>query len=121
MVDLIGDLLHCLQERGCLHHPGHRTKHYVRQVPTDIRFYSSEIIEATIYDSKRVSDAAGRLMWLVDARVDRVIKGSINTNTAKILFYDACTLFGGHGTILGELEDNPLWGRVLIPKQHYVR
>jgi hypothetical protein len=91
------------------------------QVPTDIRFYSSEIIEASIHNGTQVSDAAGRPVWLLDARVDRVIKGSINTNTVKIFFYQFCGAYsGGHGIILGELEDDPLHGPVLIPKYNWV-
>jgi hypothetical protein len=93
------------------------------QVPTDIRFYSSEIIEATVYDRTQVGDAVGRQMWLLTARVDRVIKGSINTKTVKILLHLGCTLVGanGHGIILGELQDDPQHGLVLIPKEHTFR
>ena len=89
------------------------------RAPTDL--YASEIIEATIDGRTQVGDAVGRQMWLLNARVDRVIKGSINTNTVKILLYQGCTHFGGHGIILGELEDDPLHGPVLIPKQHHFR
>ena len=91
------------------------------RVPTDIRFHSSEIMEASIYNGTRVSDGAGRPGWLLDARVDRVIKGSINTNTVKIYFSQWCGAYwGGHGIILGELEDDPLHGPVLIPKYNWV-
>lgn len=91
------------------------------QSPTGIRFNSTEIIEASINSGTQVIDATGRPVWLLDARVDRVIKGSINTNTVKIFFYQWCGAYpGGHGIILGELEDHPLHGPVLIPKYNWV-
>jgi hypothetical protein len=93
------------------------------QVPPDIRYYSSEIVEATIYGHTQVGGVAGDTILLVDARVDRVIKGSINTSTVKILLHQwGCgTYFGGHGIIVGEIEDDPLHGPVLIPKRHQIR
>jgi hypothetical protein len=102
--------------------PGTGSSILFEQVPTDIRFYSSEIIEATVYDSTRV-EHAGRQMSLLTAHVDRVIKGSINTKIVKILLHPGCPIVGlnGHGIILGELEDDPLHGLVLIPKQHQTR
>lgn len=91
-----------------------------KQAPNDIRFYSSEVIETTILDSTLVHDGVGRPMTLVNAHVDRVIKGSIHAETVKILFYQTTciTLAGGHGIILGEIEQDPLHGLVLIPKRH---
>lgn len=108
----------CTSALACF--PGTETSTMFEQVPTDIRYYSSEIIEATVYDRTQVGDQAGLQMWLLKARVNRVIKGSVNTNTVNILLYKGCTHFGGHGIIVGELEDNPLHGLVLIPKQHQV-
>ena len=43
-------------------------------IPTDID--APVIIEATIYDITQVGDARGNQMKLMNARVDRVIKGS---------------------------------------------
>ena len=76
------------------------------QAPTGT--YASEVVEATIYDRTHVGDAVGRQMWLLNARVDRVIKGSINTSTVKIL--KCCIHFGGNGIVLGELEANRFSG-----------
>ncbi|MCA1394002.1 hypothetical protein I6F20_33865 [Bradyrhizobium sp. IC3123] len=90
------------------------------QVPTDID--ASEIIEATIHDRTQVSDARGLQGELLSARVDRVIKGSIKTDTVKILLHRGCPrASGGRGIILGYLQDDPLLGLVLIPKDHMVR
>jgi hypothetical protein len=83
-------------------------------VPTDID--APVIIEATIYDRTRVGDAVGNQMWLLNARVDRVIKGSIDTKTLKIFVYLGCTRVGiGQGIILGELRDDPQRGLMLKP------
>ncbi|WP_157785742.1 hypothetical protein [Bradyrhizobium liaoningense] len=90
------------------------------QVPADIE--ASEIIEATIQDRAQVSDARGLKGELLSARVDRVIKGSIKTDTVKIFLYQGCPrASGGHGIILGYLQDDPMFGLVLIPKDHLVR
>ena len=90
------------------------------QVPADIG--APEIIEATIHDRTQVSDAWGLQGELLNASVDRVIKGSITTDTVKILLYHGCPrASGGHGIILGNLQSDPLLGLVLIPKDHLVR
>ncbi|WP_407154847.1 hypothetical protein [Bradyrhizobium sp. STM 3557] len=91
------------------------------QVPTDID--ASEIIEATIYHRTRVRDAHGLPGELLNAHVDRLIKGSIKTDTVKILLHQSsCPRVGmGHGIIVGDLQADPLLGLVLIPKGHAVR
>jgi hypothetical protein len=92
-----------------------------QHVPTDIRYYSSNIVEATISGYSRVGGSPGGPVVLVDARIDRVIKGSIDTSTVKILLHESSCgtyLFGGHGIIVGEIEYDPLHGPVLIPKAH---
>ncbi|MBH5386438.1 hypothetical protein [Bradyrhizobium diversitatis] len=90
------------------------------QVPADID--ASEIIEATIHDRTQISDARGLQGELLNARVDRVIKGSIKTDAVKILLYKGCPrAYGGYGIILGDLQADPLLGLVLIPKDHLVR
>jgi hypothetical protein len=90
------------------------------QVPSDID--ASQIIEATIRDRTQISDAGDLKRELLNARVDRVIKGSIKTDTVKILLYQGCPRAGGgHGIILGDLRTDPLLGLVLIPKDHIVR
>jgi hypothetical protein len=101
--------------------PGPSSSIMFEQVPPDIRYYSSEVVEATIYGHTKVGDVAGLPVLLLDARIDRVIKGSINTSAFKILLHQSpCgTLFGGHGIILGELKNEPLHGLVLIPMKHW--
>ena len=90
------------------------------QVPADID--ASEIIEATIHDRTQVIDARGLQGELLNASVDRVIKGSIKTDTVKILLNKGCPrASGGHGIILGNLQGDPVLGLVLIPKDHLVR
>jgi hypothetical protein len=90
------------------------------QVPADKD--APEIIEATIRDRTHVIDAQGLQGELLNASVDRVIKGSIKTDTVKILLYEGCPrASGGHGIILGNLQSDPLLGLVLIPKDHLVR
>lgn len=90
------------------------------QVPANID--APEIIEANIYDRAQVSDAQGLQGLLFIAHVDHVIKGSIKTDTVKILLYEGCPrAAGGRGIILGYLQSDPLLGSVLIPKDHLVR
>jgi hypothetical protein len=73
-------------------------------VPADID--APVIIEAMIYDSSQVGDAAGNQMVVMNARVVRVIKGSIDAKTSKIFVYlGGCTRVGiGQGIVLGELS-----------------
>jgi hypothetical protein len=82
-------------------------------VPTDVD--APVIIEATIYDRSQVGDAVGNQMVVMNARVDRVIKGSIDTKTLKIFVYlGGCTRVGiGQGIILGELRDDAQRGLML--------
>jgi hypothetical protein len=82
-------------------------------VPTDID--APVIVEATIYDETQVGDAAGNQMVVMNARVDRVIKGSIDAKTLKIFVYlGSCTRVGiGQGIVLGELRDDPQRGVML--------
>lgn len=82
-------------------------------VPTDID--APFVIEATIYDETQVGDAAGNQMVLMNARVDRVIKGSIDAKTLKIFVYvGSCTRAGiGQGVVLGKLRDDPQRGVML--------
>jgi hypothetical protein len=82
-------------------------------VPTEI--YVPIIIEATLSDRKEVGDAAGRQIVVMNARVDRVIKGSIDAKTLRIVVYESdCTRAGiGQGIVLGELVDVPPHGIML--------
>jgi hypothetical protein len=82
-------------------------------VPTDID--APVVIEATIYDETQVGDAAGHQMMLMNTRVDRVIKGSIDTKTLKIFVYiGGCTRAGiGQGIVIGKLRDDPQRGIML--------
>ena len=87
---------------------------FFENVPTDI--VAPVIIEATIYgDGSQVGDVAGNQMIIMNARVDRVIKGPIDAKTLKIFVYlGACTRVGvGQGIVLGELRDDPLRGPML--------
>jgi hypothetical protein len=79
-------------------------------VPTDID--APVIIEASLYDFSEVSDAAGKRMILMNARVDRVIKGSVDLKTLKIFVHDrGCTRASiGQGIVLGTLRDDPQFG-----------
>jgi hypothetical protein len=54
-------------------------------------------------------------MLVMNARVDRVIKGSIDAKTLKIFVYiGGCTRAGiGQGIVLGELRDDPQRGVML--------
>jgi hypothetical protein len=86
-------------------------------VPTDID--APVVIEATIYDATdNVSFAYDRTfvpVTLMKARVDRVIKGSIDTKYLKIFVYmDSCSHVGvGRGIVLGTLRDDPQRGMML--------
>ena len=86
-------------------------------VPTDI--YAPVVIEATIDDATdNVSFAYGGTFvpaTLMKARVDRVIKGSIDTKYLKIFVYmDSCAHVGvGRGIVLGTLRDDPQRGIML--------
>jgi hypothetical protein len=82
-------------------------------VPTDID--APIIIEATVSDWKEVGDAAGHQIVVMNARVDRVIKGSIDAKTLRIVVYPSdCTRAGiGQGIVLGDLVDVPPHGLML--------
>jgi hypothetical protein len=82
-------------------------------VPTHID--APVVIETTIYDQTQVGDAAGNQMVLMTARVDRVIKGSIEAKTLKIFVYiGGCTRVGiGQGIVLGAVRDDPQRGVML--------
>ena len=87
---------------------------FFEHVPANID--APVIIEATIYgDGSQVGDVAGNQMIIINARVDRVIKGPIDAKTLKIFVYlGACTRVGvGQGIVLGELRDDPLRGPML--------
>ena len=87
---------------------------FFENVPTDI--VAPVIIEATIYgDGSQVGDVACNQMIILDARIDRVIKGPIEVKTLKIFVYlGSCTRVGiGQGIILGELRNDPLRGPML--------
>jgi hypothetical protein len=90
---------------------------FFENVPTGI--YAPVVIEATIYDATdNVSFAYDRTFvpaTVMKARVDRVIKGSIDTEYLKIFVYmDSCTHVGvGRGIILGTLRDDPQRGIML--------
>ena len=86
-------------------------------VPTDID--APVVVEVTIYDATdNVAFAYERtfvLATLMRARVDRVIKGSIDTKYLKIFAYmGACSHVGvGRGIVLGTLRDDPQRGIML--------
>jgi hypothetical protein len=86
---------------------------FFENVPTDID--APVIIEATIYDESQVGDVAGNQMIVMNARVDRVIKGALDAKTLKIFVYlGSCTRVGvGQGIVLGELHDDPQRGLML--------
>jgi hypothetical protein len=87
---------------------------FFENVPTDI--VAPVIIEATIYgDGSQVGDVAGNQIIVLNARVDRVIKGPIDAKTLKIFVYlGGCTRVGvGQGIVLGELREDPLRGPML--------
>jgi hypothetical protein len=56
-------------------------------------------------------------MMVMNARVDRVIKGSIDAETLKLFVYiGSCTHAGiGQGIVLGKLRDDPQRGVMLEP------
>ena len=83
-------------------------------VPTDID--APVIIRATIYARSVVGDAVGRQIILMNARVEQVIKGSIEAKELKIfVFYGSCIVAGvGQGIILGTLQDDPRHGLMLL-------
>ncbi|MBR0691700.1 hypothetical protein [Bradyrhizobium lablabi] len=86
-------------------------------VPTDID--APVIVEATIYNATdNVSFAYDRTfvpVTLMKARVDRVIKGSIDTKYLMIFVsMDSCAHVGvGRGIVLGTLRDDPQRGIML--------
>lgn len=86
---------------------------FFETAPTDID--APVIIEATIYDKSQVGDAAGNQLIVMNARVDRVIKGPINSKTIRIFVgLGACTRVGvGQGIIIGELHNDPQRGVML--------
>jgi hypothetical protein len=85
-------------------------------VPTDI--HAPVVIEATIYDATDVSyahDSTFSTITLTKARVDRVIKGSIDAKYLKMFVYiNSCAHVGiGRGIVVGTLRDDPQRGIML--------
>ena len=85
-------------------------------VPTNIN--APVVIEATIYDATDVSyahDGNFPTITLMNARVDRVIKGSIDAKYLKIFVYaSSCGHVGvGRGIVVGTLRDDPQRGIML--------
>lgn len=77
-------------------------------VPADID--APVVIEATIYDQTDVSN-----ITLMKARVDRVIKGSIDAKYLQIFVHQiGCNHVGvGRGIVLGTLREDPQRGIML--------
>ncbi|MGJ4927145.1 hypothetical protein ACQR1I_03990 [Bradyrhizobium sp. HKCCYLS2038] len=73
------------------------------------------IVEATIQDATILSDDGVSRMVVMNARIDRVIKGDIDARTLKIVVDPKrCTRAGiGHGIVLGSLKDHPVHGATL--------
>jgi hypothetical protein len=76
------------------------------------------VIEATIYDATDVSyahDSTFSTITLTKARVDRVIKGSIDAKYLKMFVYiNSCAHVGiGRGIVVGTLRDDPQRGIML--------
>ncbi|WP_315762024.1 hypothetical protein [Bradyrhizobium sp. SZCCHNS2005] len=82
-------------------------------VPPDID--APVAIEATIYDETEVSYSGKRAITLMRARVDRVIKGSVNAKYINIFVYpNSCAHVGiGRGIVIGTLRDDPQRGIML--------
>lgn len=89
---------------------------FFEHVPADID--APVVIEATIYDATDVDyahDGTFITITLMKARVDRVIKGSIDTRHLKIFVHiNSCAHVGvGRGIILGTLRSDPQRGGML--------
>jgi hypothetical protein len=104
-------LIACTSALACI--PSTERGILFEQVPSDID--APIVIEAIIYEKTQVGDAVGNQIMLMTARVDRVIKGSIDTKTLKIFVgVGGCTRAGlGQGIVLGTLRDDPLRGVML--------
>lgn len=77
------------------------------------------IVEVTITDMSNVSDPSTGWIWAVmNARVDRVIKGPIDDRTLKIVTeIDDCTRgfgAGSHGIVVGTLRNDTRGARELV-------
>jgi hypothetical protein len=104
--------LACTSATACM--PSSERTIIFEHVPPDID--APVIIEATIYDRSQVGDADGHQMFVMNARVDRVIKGSIDAKTMKIVVgIGGCTRAGiGQGIVLGVLRNDPQRGLELV-------
>jgi hypothetical protein len=93
--------------------PTQQTSIFFEYVPTDIE--APVVIEATIYHATDVSNASGIPITLMNARVDRVIRGTIDAKYLKIFVYiNSCTHVGvGRGIVLGRVRDDPQRGIML--------
>lgn len=86
---------------------------FFEQVPTDVD--APVAVEATIYDETDVSDSGGHIITLMKARVDRVIKGPVDTKYISIFVHpNSCGHVGvGRGIVIGTLRDDPQRGIML--------
>jgi hypothetical protein len=77
------------------------------------------IVEATIYDFSKVRDVTGIPLVIMNARVDKVIKGPVDVGRLTIRIHpSSCTHGGvGQGIVVGTLRDDPHLGLVLEANQ----
>jgi hypothetical protein len=94
----------CTKSFGCLG-PSFEQTVLFNEVPTSID--APVIVEVTITDvSEAIDPSNGWVSAVMSARVEKVIKGSIDSKTLKIVTYlSDCTRVGvGHGIVAGELR-----------------
>lgn len=111
-VSLAACCILCTSAFACLG-PGFERGIIFEHVPTDID--TPVVIEATIYDETQMGDARGNQTIVMNARIDRVIRGSTDAKYLRIFVYTGgCARVGvGQGIVLGTLRDDPVRGVML--------
>jgi hypothetical protein len=107
----------CTQALACM--PSSERSIIFERVPADL--YASVIVEVTIDDREPdvIDPSNGGQMAVMNARIDRVIKGSIDSGVLKIVTYlSECSRIGvGRGIVAGTLRHDAQRGLELVAIQ----
>ena len=118
-VSLFGFWLSCIRHGERLPPLELGERHLIRTHPSGVRCAS--VVEVTIVSrDANVMLLSGAQIAILNARVDGVVKGTLDGNVLKVVTYlDGCTRIGvGHGFIAGTLRRDAQRGLELLAIQH---
>lgn len=105
-----GFLLVCLSSAEVIACPGTYAESTIIFDDVPISLDPAVVIEVTISDMSRITDPSGVVWAVMNARVDKVIRGAISVKTLKIVtVVTSCTKgfgAGSHGIVVGTLRNH---------------